>query len=209
MSMPQVLLVEDDQHLSLSLQRMLIQAGHQVLCHVNAESLLLSLESGQDLYTDDAVVLMDVNLEGQSGVQAQQAVRATGLNLPFVFMSAQQDALNVNQAWRDGASDFLFKPFTTDELLAAIDSAWRHGGSTAAALKQVTANARARLERLTERQREVLVMVAQGQSNTRIAEVMQISARTVKMHRAAIMHRLGFTHVSDLIRFHDACKPLL
>lgn len=202
----QVFLVEDDQQLSLSLQRSLIREGHKVLCYATAESLLLTLQTRPELKTNNTVVLMDVNLSGQSGVAAQQSARAIGLKLPFVFISAQQDAQNVNQAWRDGASDFLFKPFTLEELLRAITSACHLAGN---APREVDPEIQAKLQQLTDRQKQVLVMVAKGQTNFQMAEVMNISPRTVKMHRAAVMHRLGFAHVSDLIRFHDACKTLL
>jgi len=73
----------------------------------------------------------------------------------------------------------------------------------------VSAETIQKFNQLTPRQKEVLKLVAQGFSNTQISVLLSISARTVKMHREAMMHRYGFSHVTDLVRFHDACKELL
>lgn len=117
----------------------------------------------------------------------------------------------MNQAWQDGALNFLFKPFTSDELLDAIARAMAPATpvTMADAAAEIDPQTLEKFERLTPRQREVLQRVAKGQSNTTIAKEMGISARTVKMHRESMMHRLGFTHVTELVRFHDACQALL
>ena len=141
----------------------------------------------------------------------QRVLRDLGIRWPVVFMSAHEDARKVNQAWQDGALNFLFKPFTSDELLDAITRAMAPATPVrmADAAAEIDPQTLEKFERLTPRQREVLRRVAKGQSNTTIAKEMGISARTVKMHRESMMHRLGFTHVTELVRFHDACQALL
>lgn len=209
MNLKSLLLVEDEELLRTSLHKFLVGYGYRVCSHSSGKALLdlLSKETNPD--EKWAVVIMDVHLEGHNGVQVQKAVRELGLRIPFVFMSAHQNAQDVNQAWRDGAHDFLFKPFTPDELLQAVERAMAANTAVHAisspAIAQETLD---KFNRLTPRQKEVLQLVATGLSNTQISERLRISARTVKMHRESMMHRFGFTHVTDLVRFHDACKGL-
>ena len=129
-------------------------------------------------------------------------------------MSAQQDAQNVNQAWRDGASNFLFKPFTPKELLNALDDALRSRANrdVAAVSSGQTNLSPEQLEwvaSLTPRQRQVLKLVATGLTHQQISEVIGISPRTVKLHRAAMMQRLNCKNVTDLVRIYESSKHLL
>ena len=212
--MIEVLLVEDDQLLLKALTRILSSAGYTVSAYCAAEPMLESLGLKSSSLAE-VCILMDVNLGSMNGVDAQKIVRHLDADIPVVFMSAHQDALRVNQAWRDGASNFLFKPFTPKELLDAInDALQKRSTSTQAqtlARHQITATP-AQLEQarlLTPRQRQVLKLVATGLTHQQISEKIGISPRTVKLHRAAMMHRLNCTNVPDLVRFYEAHKHLL
>ena len=211
MKSSKILLVEDDALLCTSLEQLLKASGYQVECFQNTSSVLhfLSNNGGSDL--GKTLLLIDVHLGGESGIDVQKAVRSQRLPLPCVFMSAHQNAKEVNQAWLDGALNFLFKPFTPKELLIAIEKAFDTHRLEMTGTKSQPSTPEEVLQkfsRLTPRQKEVLQLVAVGLSNTVIAARLGISARTVKMHRESMMHRFGFAHVADLVRFHDACKHL-
>ncbi len=205
-----ILLVEDDPTLQRALVRVLSGAGYAVSPHLDAESMLVELdqklEQGHRL-----CVLLDVNLGGINGVDAQKLIRQREADIPVVFTSAEQDARHVNQAWRDGAANFLFKPFTPKELLDTLEEALRRPARPAGTLAPAVppAELQARVARLTHRQRQVLVLIAQGMTHEQVAARIGISARTVKLHRAALMVRLQCKHLADLVRVHDACQALL
>lgn len=209
MTPKQVLLVEDEALLRSSLAQVLLACGYEVRGFSSGKAVLDLLQSDAPR-ADWALVIMDVHLDGDNGLEVQKKMRELGVRIPFIFMSAHQNAHDVNQAWRDGAHNFLFKPFSPDELLEAV-------GKAIAASTEVQATAGSssdpdlleKVKRLTPRQRQVLKWVANGLSNTQIAAHMGLSPRTVKMHRESMMHRFGFTHVADLVRFHDVCRHLL
>lgn len=196
--------------LQRALVRVLTGAGYAVSSHLGAESMLAEmdqkLEQGRRL-----CVLLDVNLGGINGVDAQKLIRQRDAEIPVIFTSAQPDARNVNQAWRDGAANFLFKPFTPKELLDTLDEALRRPVRPAGSAPAPGPNPdlEARVKRLTHRQRQVLILLAQGMTHEQAAGCIGISARTVKLHRAALMARLQCKHLTDLVRVHDACQSLL
>lgn len=201
--------MEDDVFLQRALHRALVAAGYEVSAHAEAESMLEPL--AQKLQAGRHVcVLMDVNLGGLNGVDAQKLIRQIDADVPVVFISAHQNAVQVNQAWRDGASNFLFKPFTPQELLDALQQALRRAApAPAGSGGELTPEQRARVDSLTPRQRQVFVLLAQGKTNLQISAAIGISARTVKLHRSALMQRLQCRHLADLVRIHDASRLLL
>ena len=204
----EILLVEDDETLQAALDGLLKMSGYAVRIYASAEQMLANLPDQAS--TDKAqCVLMDVHLKGMNGVQAQKRMRETGCDLPVVFMSGDINAHNVNQAWQNGAQNFLFKPFKPLELLKILEGVFASVPPKQALGTEEDGQLLAQLQMLTPRQREVLKWVATGQSNTLISSHMAISARTVKMHRAGIMHRLGFRHVADLVRFYEHSQHLL
>lgn len=208
-SRPRVLLVEDDESLMAPLAALLNMSGFAVSTYPCAE---IFLSDWPLLAQTDAAqcILMDVHLNGVNGLEVQKTLRLMNCQTPIVFMSGQLDALNVNAAWREGAKAFLFKPFKPIELLQILEDVFATASpARKTAPDHTDPNLLAQLDRLTPRQREVLKWVANGQSNVAISSEMQITARTVKMHRAGIMQRLGLGHVADLVRFYERVKHLL
>ena len=206
--MQEILLVEDDESLSSALDSVLKMSGYSVRIYASAEQMLAEL-SDRPSPSRAQCVLMDVHLKEMNGVLAQKRMRETGCDLPVVFMSGHINAHNVNQAWQNGAQNFLFKPFKPLELLKILEGVFAAVPPKQALSSKEDGHLLAQLQMLTPRQRQVLKWVATGQSNTLISSHMAISARTVKMHRAGIMHRLGFGHVADLVRFYERSQHLL
>lgn len=202
-----IMLVEDDAQLRASLARLLDISGYEVVEHPSAESLLADLLPPSAQRQPDCI-LLDVNLSGLSGTEAQKRLRQLHPDLPIIFISAELNAHQVNQAWREGATEFLFKPFAPEDLLQALASVLAEK-RPAAPGQHPGHHAQAQLIRtLTARQLQVLDGLVQGQSNTRIAEKLNISARTVKMHREGIMRRLGLRHLAELVRCYEQHKAL-
>jgi FixJ family two-component response regulator len=210
MPLTHIVLVEDERLLRISLEQLLLESGYLVTCFSSGRELIELFEQKSSVIRSWNLVIMDVHLDGDNGLEAQKTIRNLGYKIPFIFMSAQQNARDVNQAWRHGAHNFLFKPFTPDEFLKAINDVVKtRPQKPLSTSPSVSAETIQKFNQLTPRQKEVLKLVAQGFSNTQISVLLSISARTVKMHREAMMHRYGFSHVTDLVRFHDACKELL
>lgn len=208
-----VLLVEDDPSLQESLARVLLRAGHSHHCFDSAEGLLSFLNQRslcKPTYTPTCI-LMDVNLGITNGIDAQKVIRQFDDAIPIVFMSGIQDAKVVNEAWRDGASNFLFKPFSPQELLSCLELAIK--AQTNVSLSKSTlslshATTPTTFISLTARQKSVLKLVAQGHTNAQSASLLGVSPRTIKMHRAALMQRLNCQHMADLVRYYESVKHL-
>lgn len=198
--------------LQKALHRLLTVEGFDVAMYSSAEPMLAGLEQ---LIAQNAklLLLIDLKLDGMDGVDAQKIVRQHDPDLPVILMSAHQDARKVNEAWRDGAMNFLFKPFTPKELLDAIDGALRRRPAAASGRSAPSANVSpemaAKVAQLTHRQRQVLILLARGLTHEKIAERIGISARTVKLHRAALLQRLECKHLTELVRVYDAFESEL
>lgn len=205
-SVTEILVVEDDLSLQRAITRALTGAGYAVSAFTDAQSMLQALTARTEP-THRLCVLMDVNLGNFSGLDAQRYVRAFDAHIPVVFMSADENARNVQQAWQGGASGFLFKPFTVQELQDALERALHIGA--VATKTAVAAELVDRVARLSTRQRQVFRAVALGHSHQKIAQTLGIAERTVKLHRAAVMQTLGCTHLADLVRIYENCKHLL
>lgn len=207
---PEILVVEDDLSLQRSLVRVLVQEGYAVSSYEHAESMLAAL-MGRQPTPRPLCLLLDLNLGGMSGIDAQRLARQLRPGMPVVFMSAQQDPKHINQAWRDGAVDFLFKPFSAQDLLQTLERALTQSRQRAAAAPwpDIDPDLQMRVQALTPRQRQVLAAVANGLTHAQIAQQLEISARTVKLHRAAMMQRLRCRTLADLVRLYESCKHLL
>lgn len=188
-------------------------SGYEVICHASAESLLAELSNAQ-LVGPFGCVLMDVDLTGLSGIEAQKELRRQHPEIPVIFISAELNAHKVNQAWRDGATEFLFKPLDPESLIQALDRVKARPSSSMLETQPTASDVHRQLEQsqlilgLTERQLQVLSGLVQGHSNTKIAVKLQISPRTVKMHREGIMRRLGLRHLAELVRYYEHHKQL-
>ena len=128
-----------------------------------------------------------------------QAMTESGKWLPLIALSDRPATQRIVRAILDGAIDYIEWPCPTDQLLGIIAAA-ETSGAVIGSLKLREARARSRLQRLTRREREVLVGVADGMSNRRIGEHLAISPRTVEIHRANMLTKMGAQHTSEAIR---------
>lgn len=196
-------LVDDDDAIRRSASFMLKTSGFQVQ----------SYESGVDLLKNagslrQGCILLDIRMPGMDGLEVQQALREKGVALPVIIMTGHGDVTLAVKAMKAGAVDFIEKPFEKAVLLSSLDLGLER-------LKQSevdrgrTKDAAVRLKVLTPREREVLDGLAKGLPNKTIAYDLDISPRTVEIHRANLMTKLGVRSLSEALRIVFAAQGVL
>lgn len=186
--------IDDDSDVRQSLAFLLSTAGHAVRVHDSATSFLQVLPEVQE-----GCVVTDIRMPGMDGLQLQKRLAELKPRLPVIVMTGHGDVPLAVQAMKAGAIDFIEKPFDDEALLGAIRAALARHARDSAHEERVTA-IRARLDALSEREREVLEGLVDGKANKVIAYDLGISARTVEVYRANVMTKMQADSLSGLIR---------
>lgn len=150
-------------------------------------------------------LLLDARLPGMSGVEFQEEMLASGISIPVIFMTAHGDIPMVRKVMKAGAVEFLTKPFQKEELLRAVEQAFasdRIRRQEEGVLRAI----RARLDLLTEREREVMAMVTTGLLNKQIAAELGLSEITVKLHRRHVMEKMQAGSLAELVKMCERAK---
>lgn len=190
-----VYLVDDNEAFRRSTAWLLEAADFDVVDFCGGAALLAALE--QEPAAPGACLVSDVRMPQLSGLELLEELRARGIALPVVFITAHGDVPLAVEAMRRGASHFIEKPFEGETLVEAVRFALA-GPRTAVAPR--TPADEARLARLTPRERQVLELVVAGKLNKTIADLLGISIKTVELHRANMMSKLGVRNVPELVR---------
>jgi len=197
-----VVLIDDDDSVRRALARRLRAAGHVVEAFDTAASFLArrhELEAG--------CVVTDLQMPGMDGLQLQAALAATaGGDVPMIFISGHGDLPTGVAAMRAGAVHFLQKPFPDDALLAAVAEALAIAARRRAE-RDVQHDAARAYATLTPRERDVHALVVQGLMNKVIADRLGVAEKTVKIHRARMMTKMGVRSVADLVRKSAPLSP--
>ena len=191
-----ITLIEDDAAVLDSLRTLLELRGMAVQCFTSVEAFLAS---ERDHERKSACIVSDVRLPGRSGLDLQRALKESGSQIPVILITGHGDIPMAVAAMRDGAYDFLEKPYDADRLIASIQNAL----TAQQRLGSREEEKRLLMERMAElspRQKEVMLLVAEGLSNKQIAAQLRISPRTVENYRAWVMERLGASNIADLVR---------
>jgi len=138
-------------------------------------------------------------MPGMSGLELQQALKAQGVLLPVVFLSGRADIPKAVRAVREGAIDFIEKPFDYKQVVDLVREALQRDVA-ASAHRDRKRHLAERLAQLTQREREVLEFVVAGRMNREIAEALDISIKTVEAHRAKLMEKLEVGSVAELVQ---------
>jgi FixJ family two-component response regulator len=189
-----VYVVDDDLSVRASLCALLSAHGFRPAAFSSAEDFLQGFEADNSL-----CVFLDLRMGGMSGMTLQKHLEAKGVSIPLIILTAHGDVPLAVQAMKAGAVDFIEKPASETQLLAAIDAAANMLGNhpQPTVPQGIVAE---RLARLTGREKEVLDHLILGMTNKHIADELGISQRTVEIHRARIREKMEARGLSDLIR---------
>jgi len=192
-----IYLLDDDAPVRDALSLLLQTYGMKVESFGSPEVFLAHLDEGRP-----GCLILDLRMPMISGLQVQERLQARGIDWPTIMITGHGDVNACRRAFKAGVMDFLTKPIDEQVLLDAIQAAFQ-------ALETLLERKEARdqLAGLTEREREVLEMVAKGLSSKEIAGALDVSARTIDAHRANIAEKLGTSSVADFVRLSEAGKP--
>jgi len=189
-----VYVVDDDEAMRDSLVWLLESHGIAVSAFASAAAFL-------EAYRADlrGCLVLDVRMPGMSGLELHERLKAGGATLPVVFVTGHGDVPMAVSALKRGALDFVEKPFAEKDLLRLVRQALeRDRGQAEARLR--LAEVRRRLDSLTAREREVLALVVDGKPNKLVADELGISPKTVEVHRAHLMEKMGVGSLAELVR---------
>ncbi len=186
-----VFIVDDDASVRDALSLLLSLRGHASATFASAEDFIAAVKPDWR-----GCVVADIRMPGLSGLQLQAWLREQGLPLPLVVITAHGDVAAARQAFRADAVDFLEKPFEPELLLAAVEQALARARAPAPRPVATAIDDAA----LSPREREVMALLVRGLHNRRIAAELGISPRTVEVHKARVLEKLGVASVVELLR---------
>ena len=194
---PVVYIVDDDASVRDSVRMLLEASGFTVATFESALEFLAG-----DWQNISGCLVLDVRMDGLSGLDLQRDLAAAGVNLPIVFVTGHGDIPMSVQAMKAGAVEFLTKPFREKDLLAAVKQALDRDRALRAEQIEVRIISE-RYEKLTPREREVMSLVVTGLLNKQIALKLSASEGTIKIHRGHVMLKMQAESIADLVRMAD------
>jgi two-component system response regulator FixJ len=188
-----VIVIDDDASVRRSLCTMLERAGYEVSLYDCADAFLAN-----PVVPRPSVILLDMRMPGTTGVGLQSQLKTLAQNVPVIFVSGDSRPEEIIAAMKQGAVDFLLKPFTAQAMMDVIQSAMRMSES---AIVEADKNLQVseRLQRLTPREMEVCHWMVRGYSNQQIATIDGGASATIKLHRARVMDKMGASTLPELI----------
>jgi two-component system, LuxR family, response regulator FixJ len=193
---PVVYIVDDDDGMRRALTVLITTIGYQPVAFAKPNEFLAKYDPGQP-----SCLVLDVRMPEMSGLEVQQHLNKAGSMLPIILVSGHGDIPMAVQAMKDGAFDFLQKPFRDQELIDRINGALKLDAQNRESVDRL-ADLKSREESLTPREREVLALVVDGKANKVIAIDLGLSERTVEIHRANCMEKMGARSVAHLVKMH-------
>lgn len=193
---PTIYVVDDDDSMRQAIALLLRTVGYHPIVFARPAEFLEKYDP-----TVHSCLVLDIRMPEMSGLEVQQHLNRTGIMLPVIFITGHGDIPMAVQAMKDGAFDFLTKPFRDQDLLDRINGALKQDAENRAAIDK-HADLHRREESLTAREREVLGLVVEGKANKVIAIDLGLSERTVEIHRANVMEKMGARSVAHLVKMH-------
>lgn len=190
-----VYVVDDDTAVRRGVERLLKVSGYACRTFDSAKAFLASKVDLSDI----ACLVLDVRMPEMSGTELQEILPRTGHNLPIVFVTGHGDIPTCVKTLKAGAVSFLTKPFDEAALLGAVEEALKRASDTAQHRVSVL-RAWGHFQLLSPRERDVFRCVVRGRLNKQIAGELGIAEKTVKVHRARVMSKMGADSVADLVR---------
>jgi FixJ family two-component response regulator len=189
-----VFLVDDDAGVLKALSRLLRAKGYNIQSYTSPQEFLARHDA-----TMAGCAVLDVSMPGLDGLELQQALAVEGSPRPVIFITGKGDIPTSVRAMKAGALDFLTKPVSEEDLLAAVGRAEEQDAKSRQDRADV-ASIQAKLATLTPREREVLTHVVAGRLNKQIAGDLGTVEKTIKVHRSRMLDKLGVRTIADLVR---------
>jgi FixJ family two-component response regulator len=194
MTQPTVFVVDDDSSTREVLAWLMKRHGLRTELFADARAFLRSYGGDRP-----GCLVVDLHMPGMSGLDLQLYLKEHGVLLPVIFLSGRADVPKAVRAVREGAIDFIEKPFDYRRVVALVEECIKRDAEAREKSERKRANAE-RLAHLTQREREVLDLVVAGRMNREIAERLDISIKTVEAHRSKIMEKLEVASVAELVQ---------
>ena len=195
-SPPTVYVVDDDDGMRRALGALLSTVGYKTALFSRPS------EFSANFKADSAgCLVLDIRMPEMSGLELQQQLNRAGAMLPVIFITGHGDVPMAVQAIKDGAFQFIQKPFRDQDLLDHINHALQQDAENRKDLAR-RAEVLRRLETLTPRERQVMELVVEGEANKVMAIDLGLSERTVEIHRAKVMEKMGARSVAHLVKMH-------
>lgn len=191
---PVVFVVDDDSSTRELLAWLMKRNGLRAEIFPDARSFLKSYPRDQP-----GCLVLDLDMPGMSGLELQQTLKESGVVLPVIFLSGRADVPKAVRAVKEGAIDFIEKPFDYKRVVTLVRECIRRDAESRAGHELRRRHAE-RLAQLTQREREVLDLVVAGRINREIAEALDISVKTVEAHRSRLMEKLEVSSVAELVQ---------
>jgi FixJ family two-component response regulator len=193
----EIYVVDDDAAVRDALSGIFLKAGYSVACFADGAALVAAARNATPL-----CIILDVYIPGKSGLDILKQLNAQDYPVPIFMMSGQGDIAMAVDAIKNGALDFIEKPFRGSELIARVEAALEARARQDARSKM---SEQPRFyfpgrEPLSRREQDVLAQIVSGASNKEAGRRLGISPRTIEVHRANLMEKIGAKNAADLIR---------
>jgi FixJ family two-component response regulator len=192
--MPTVFVIDDHPHMRSALRRLLVRAGFSVELYASGNEFLATPK-----LDGPGCILLDVSMPDMTGLEVQARLKKRRTALPVIFLTGTADIPIAVAAMREGAVDFIQKPFDNDDLVARVRKAVAQHSPVPGGVMERSTVLRG-LDSLTPREREVMELVVAGRTSKEIARIIGASHRTVEIHRSRLMQKMGAATVADLVR---------
>jgi two-component system response regulator FixJ len=195
---PTVYVVDDDDGMRRALDALLSTVGFDTAVYSRPTEFLSNFK-----IDSPGCLVLDIRMPDMSGLELQQQLNRMGSMLPIIFITGHGDVPMAVQAMKEGAFEFIQKPFRDQDLLDRVNHALKQDAENRSTVAR-RAEVLHRLECLTPRERQVMDMIVEGAANKVIAIDLDLSERTVDIHRAKVMEKMGARSVAHLVKLHMA-----
>lgn len=193
---PIIYIIDDDADVRKSLSLLFTSVNSETICFPSAIQFLNDID---ELQTENCCIISDVRMPSMTGIELLAELKKRGKIPPIIFISGHGDIAMAVGALKGGATDFLTKPFNEEVLLETVNNALRHQDKVQNAQRDIRKFA-SRYATLTPREQHVMERVVNGDANKVIALDLNITLRTVELHRSNAMHKMKARTFSDLVR---------
>lgn len=197
--------VDDDEAVLDAVGMLLDSIGLRNTCYQNAQ-LFLDAYSDEEFDKHKGCILLDIRMPFISGIECQHRLEKMGCNMPIIFVTGHGDVPTAVEAMKQGAIEFIQKPFREQQLIDAIQKALQINLKTQKR-REKTQHTLTKLASLTKRETQILEAVVSGKANKVIAIEIHLSQRTVEIHRAHVMEKMGVKSLAELVKMVIEATP--